>query len=188
MFAFSSDQFAEAQKAHVANLFALTNTAFDGFQKLAELNLQAARSALAESQDSIQAALSGNGLQDAISVPGKLAQPAAEKALAYARQVYEIASNTQAEFSKTVEAQYEQHNRSVQNFVDTFVKNAPAGSEALTALLQSTVAAANNTYDSVQKATRQAAETVKSNLEASAAVANGAVQQNARRAGTAAKQ
>jgi len=182
MFVFSSDQFAEAQKAHFANLFALTNTAFDGFQKLAELNLQAVKSNLAESQESVQAALSGGDLKDVFSAQGKFAQPAADKALAYARHVYEIASATQAELTKTVEAQYEQHNRSVQTFVDTFVKNAPAGSEAITALLQQTVAAANNTYESVQKASKQAAETVKSNIEASTAAATGAVQQSARRA------
>lgn len=182
MFVFSSDQFAEAQKAHFANLFALTNTAFDGFQKLAELNLQAAKSTLAESQDNIQAAWSGGELKDVFNAQGKFAQPAADKALAYARNVYEITSSTQAELAKTVEAQYEQHARSVQNFVDTFVKNAPTGSEAITALLQQTVAAANNTYESVQKATRQAAETVKSNFEASTAVASGAVQQARRTA------
>ncbi|MDF3888583.1 TIGR01841 family phasin [Cupriavidus basilensis] len=181
MFAFPSDQFAEAQKAHFANLFALTNTAFDGFQKLAELNLQAAKSSLAESQGNIEAALSGGDLKDVFNAQGRFAQPAADKALAYARHVYEIASGTQAEFAKAVEAQYEQHNRSVQTFVDTFVKNAPAGSEALTALLQQTVAAANNTYESVQKATKQAAETVKSNFEASTAVASGAAQQASRR-------
>ncbi|MGO4330624.1 TIGR01841 family phasin [Cupriavidus sp. 2TAF22] len=182
MFVFSSDQFAEAQKAHFANLFALTNTAFDGFQKLAELNLQAVKSSIAESQDNIQAALSGRDLRDVFTTRGTLAQPAADKALSYVQHVYEIASDTQTELAKAVEAQYEQHTRRVQAFVDTFVKNAPAGSEALTALLQSTVAAANNTYESVQKATKQAAETVKSNFEASTAVASGAVQQGARRA------
>ncbi|WP_059412265.1 phasin family protein [Cupriavidus basilensis] len=186
MFVFPSEQFAEVQKASFANLFALTNTAFDGFQKLAELNLQVAKSSLAESQDNIQAALSGRDLRDVFTTQGTLAQPAAEKALSYARQVYEIATETQAELAKTVEAQYEQNSRRVQGFVDTFVKNAPAGSEALTALLKSTVAAANNTYESVQKATKQAAETVKSNIEASAAAASGAVQQGTRRATKAA--
>ncbi|WP_420995579.1 phasin family protein [Cupriavidus sp. 30B13] len=174
MFVFSSEQFAEAQKANLANLFALTNTAFDGFQKLAELNLQAARSSIAESQDNIQAALSGRDLRDVFTTQGTLTQPAADKALSYVRHVYEIASETQAELTKAVEAQYEQHNRRVQTFVDTFVKNAPAGSEAITALLKSTVAAANNTYESVQKASKQAAETVKSNFEASTAAASGA--------------
>jgi phasin family protein len=179
---FMPDQFAAAQKANLGHLFTLTNIAVEGFQKLTELNLQAVRTTLAEGQDNVRAVLAGKDLRDVFAVQGNLAQPAAEKAIAYARNVYEIASNTQGELSKAVEAQYEQHNRNVQAFVDTFVKNAPAGSEALTALLQSSVAAASTTYQSIQNAAKQTAEIAKANLVTTAAAASGAAQQAASRA------
>lgn len=182
MTAFMSDQFAAVQKANLGHLFALTNMAFDGFQKLTELNLQAVRTTLAEGQEKVEAALAGKDIREVFAAQGNLAQPAAEKAVAYARHVYEIASNTHGELTKAVETQYEQHNRNVQAFVDTFVKNAPAGSEAITALLQSSVAAANNTYQSIQNAAKQTAEVAKANLATTAAAASGAVQQAAPRA------
>ncbi|KWR90754.1 TIGR01841 family phasin PhaP3 [Cupriavidus sp. IDO] len=177
-----SDQFAAVQKANLGHLFALTNTAFEGFQKLTELNLQAVKTTLAEGQGNVEAVLEGKDLREVFAAQGNLAQPAAEKAVAYARQVYEIAASTQAELSKAVEAQYEQHNRNVQAFVDTFVKNAPAGAEAITALLQSTVAAASNTYQSIQNAAKQTAEVAQANLATAAASATGAAQQAASRA------
>lgn len=176
------NQFAAAQKSNLNHLFALTNLAFDGFQKLTELNLQAIRTTLAEGQDNVEAVLAGKDLREVFAVQGKLAQPAAEKAVAYARHVYEIASNTQVELTKAVEAQYEQHNRNVQAFVDTYVKNAPAGSEAITGLLQSSVAAASSTYQSFQDAAKQTAEIAKANFARTAAAATGAAQQAAPRA------
>ncbi len=182
MFPFMPDQFVAAQKANLGHLFTLTNLAVEGFQKLTELNLQAAKTTLAEGQDNVRAVLAGKDLRDVFAVQGSLAQPAVEKAIAYARNVYEIAANTQGELTKAVEAHYEQHNRNVQAFVDTFVKNAPAGSEALTALLQSSVAAASTTYQSIQNAAKQTAEIAKANLVTTAAAASGAAQQAASRA------
>ena len=182
MSSFMPDQFAAVQNANLRHLFALTNMAFEGFQKLTELNLQAVRTALAEGQHNAEAVLAGKDLREVIAVEGNLAQPAVEKAVAYARDVYEIASSTQAELSKAVEAQYEQHTRNAQAFVDTFVKNAPAGSEAITALLQSSVAAASSTYQSFQNAAKQTAEVAKANFATTAVAASGAAQQAAPRA------
>lgn len=179
---FTPDQFAAVQKSNLSHLFALTNTAFEGFQKLTELNLQAVRTSLAEGQENVQAVLAGKDLREVLTVQSNLGQPAAEKAVAYARHVYEIAASTQAELSKAVEAHYEQHNRNVQAFVDTFVKNAPAGSEALTALVQSSVAAASSTYQSFQDAAKQTAEVAKANFAKTAAAANSAAQHAAPRA------
>ncbi|NOV26315.1 phasin family protein [Cupriavidus necator] len=170
---FTPEQFAAAQKSNLSHLFALTNTAFEGFQKLTELNLQAFRTTLTEGQENVEAVLAGKDLREVFAAQGTLAQPAAEKAVAYARHVYEIASNTQAELSKAVEAQYAQHNRNMQVLVDSFVQNAPAGSEALTALLQSGVAAASTTYQSLQDAAKQTAEVAKANFARSAAAASG---------------
>ncbi|MDF3888519.1 phasin family protein [Cupriavidus basilensis] len=176
---FAPDQFAVAQKANLANVFALTNTAFEAFQRLAELNLQATKSTLAESQDRIQALLAGKDLREVLAVQSGVAQPAADKAISYARHLLEIASSTQAEFAKLVEAQYEQHNSSVQAFVEHLVKNAPVGSEAATAVLQAAVAATNGTYSAVQKVAQQTAEAAKINIDAVTAVSSGAVRRAA---------
>ena len=52
------EQIAAAQKANFDTLFGLTNKAFEGVEKLVELNLQVVKSTLAESQENAQRALS----------------------------------------------------------------------------------------------------------------------------------
>jgi len=50
--------------------------------------------------------------------------------------------------------------------VDNAVKNAPAGTENAVVLIKSAVAAANNAFDSVQKAAKQAANVAEANFQA----------------------
>ncbi|KAF7962907.1 phasin [Cupriavidus sp. UYMU48A] len=174
MSAFTPDQFAALHKTNLTNLAMVSKSTIDGFQKLTELNLRTARSALTEGQENLNAVLAGKDPREAVAVQGNLAQPAAEKAISYARQVCEIAAQAQAELARAVEEQYEQHHRNMQAFVDTFVKNAPAGSEAVSALLQSTIDAAGNTYRSAQAVSRQMAEIARGNLAAGAGKDSGA--------------
>ena len=49
------DQFAAANKANLETLFGLTNKAFEGVEKLVELNLQVAKATLAETAEKLKA-------------------------------------------------------------------------------------------------------------------------------------
>ncbi len=159
------EQIAAAQKAHLESLFGLTSKAFESVEKLIELNVQVVKSTLAESQENVQRALSVKDAQELLALQASFAQPLAEKALAYGRHLYDIASSTQAEFAKVAESQYEEQNRKVQALVDNVAKDAPAGSETAVAALKSAINAANTTYETVQKATKQAVEIAESNFK-----------------------
>ena len=50
--------------------------------------------------------------------------------------------------------------------VDNVSKNAPAGSESAVAMFKSSVAAANNAFESVQKAVKQATDVAEANFAA----------------------
>jgi phage-related protein len=60
--------------------------------------------------------------------------------------------------------------------VDTTAKNAPAGSETAVAVMKSAVSAANNAFESVQKAVKQASDLAEANFTAVTNTANEAVQ------------
>jgi phasin family protein len=184
---FAPEQFAAAQKTHFDTLFSLTNKVFEGAEELTLLNLQAAKSILAEAQETAQKVLSVKDPQDLVGLHGTLTQPVAEKAQAYSRHVYEILTSTQAEFVKVAEAQFAEYSRSAQTFIDDVAKNAPAGSEAAVALLKSTIATANTTYDAVNKATKQAVEVAESNLDAASTAASKAAKDAAAQASRAPK-
>ncbi|RQR53989.1 phasin family protein [Burkholderia sp. Bp9126] len=177
------EQIAAAQKANLESLFGLTTKAFEGVEKLIELNLQVVKSTLAESQENAQRLLSVKDAQELIALQTSLAQPVAEKVLSYGRHVYEIASATQAEFAKVAEAQFEEQNKKVQALVDNVAKNAPAGSETAVAALKSALNAANTTYETVQKAAKQAVEIAETNFNAAAVATKAASAAASRRSG-----
>ncbi|PLZ02773.1 Phasin (PHA-granule associated protein) [Burkholderia sp. WAC0059] len=180
------EQFAAAQKANLETLFGLTGKAFEGVEKLVELNLQAVRSNIAETQEHAQRALSVKDVQELLALQASYTQPLAEKLLSYGRHLYEITATTQAEFARVAEAHYEDQNRKVQSLVDNVAKNAPAGSETAVAVIKSAINAANTTYETVHKAARQAVEIAESNFNAATAAAAKATTQASRSAAASA--
>ncbi|HNR84263.1 phasin family protein [Ottowia sp.] len=160
------EQLVASQKANMETLYGLTTKAFEGVEKLVELNLQATKAALAESQAHANAMLSVKDAQELIALQAGLFQPLAEKAAAYSRHLYDIASGTGAEFSKAFESKVAEGQAQFASLVDNAAKNAPAGSETAVAMMKSAVAAANNAFESVQKAVKQATDVAEANFNA----------------------
>ena len=160
------EQLVASQKANMETLYGLTTKAFEGVEKLVELNLQATKAALAESQAHANAMLSVKDAQELIALQAGLFQPLAEKAAAYSRHLYDIASGTGAEFSKAFESKVAEGQAQFASLVDNAAKNAPAGSETAVAMMKSAVAAANNAFESVQKAVKQATDMAEANFNA----------------------
>ena len=178
----TNEQVLAAQKANLETLFGLTNKAFEGVEKLVELNLQVAKASMNEAAESVKAALSAKDAQELLALQAGLLQPAAEKAAAYSRHLYDIATSTNADLTKMVEAQTAEAQAKFMGSVDAAMRNAPAGTENAVALVKSAVAAANNAFEGVQKATKQAASVAESSLQAMAASAEKATTTRARRA------
>ena len=162
------EQLAAANQANLDALVELTRKSFEGIERLVELNLQVARATMGDSAEQAKAMLSAKGPQELVSLQAGLVQPATEKATAYSRQIYEIASQTQAEVTKVVEAQMAAAQEKILALVDATVKNAPAGSENTVAVVRSAVTAANSAHESVQKAAKQAVGVAEANFEAMA--------------------
>ena len=162
----TAEQVLAANKANVETLFGLTQKAFEGVEKLVELNLQVAKTAMSEVADSTRAALSVKDAQELVALQQSLLQPVAEKAVSYGRHVYEIAASTNAAVAQVAEAQIADAQKKMVAVVDTAVKNAPAGTENAVTLVKSAVAAANNAFESVQKAAKQATDMAQANLQA----------------------
>ncbi|WP_374676463.1 TIGR01841 family phasin [Ideonella sp.] len=162
----TAEQLLAAHKANVETLFDLTNKAFEGVEKLVELNLQVAKASLGEAAETTKATLSVKDAQELLSLQAGLLQPAAEKAAAYSRHLYDIAASTNAEVSKAVESQMADVQKAFMATVDNAVKNAPAGTESAVALVKSAISAANNAYESAHKAAKQAAEVAEANFQA----------------------
>jgi phasin family protein len=162
---YTPEQLTAASKDSLESLLDLSNKAYSGVEKLVELNLQTARASLEDSAETAKAALSVKDVQEFLTLQAGLLQPAAEKAMAYGRQVYDIAAATQADVTKLFEGQFSAAQSKAMTLVDTAAKNAPAGSENVVALWKSAVAAANNAVETAQKAAKQAASVAEANIQ-----------------------
>jgi phasin family protein len=186
MFAFP-EQFSNATKASLDAQFAmmssLTSKAFEGMEKLVELNITAAKATLEESSQTVKQLLSAKDPQEFFSLSAAQAQPTAEKAMSYGRQVAAIASGTQAEFSRAAEAQIAETNRKVVSLVDEVTKNAPAGTESAVAALKAGIGNASAGYEQFSKTAKQAVEVMETNVNAAVNQFSQVAQKVAARAG-----
>lgn len=164
----TAEQMMAAHKANIETLYGLTQKAFEGVGKLMELNIQATKAALADSANNAQSLLSVKDVQELLAMQTSLMQPLAEKAAAYSRQMYEIASGTSSEFVKVAEAQGAEAQQKFMAVVDNVAKNAPAGSETAVAAMKHAVGAANSAMENVQKAVKQASDMAETNFNAMA--------------------
>lgn len=167
----TAEQLIATQKANAETAYTLANLALDGAEKVIRLNVQTAKSALDEAAVQVQAVLSVKDAQALVAIQGELLQPLAEKTAAYGRQVYDIASATNANLSKVLEAQLADLQQHFLAAVDTAFQNAPAGSENAVVLVKANIAAASSAYESMHKAATQAVEAARGNLSAAAAKA-----------------
>ena len=167
----TADQITSSHKANLEAFYGLTHSAFAGFEKMVELNMAAAKSALSDNQDHVHALMSVKDVQELMALQAGYMQPLSEKAVSFSRHMYEIATSTGSEFTKAVEDKAAETQKTVSNLVDSAVKNAPAGSETAVAMVKSAIAASQSAIESVQKAVKQATEAAESNMHAMAASA-----------------
>ena len=164
------EQFSNATKANFESQFAifssLTAKAFEGMEKLVELNITAAKASLEESSAATRQLLSAKDPQEFFALTAAQAQPTAEKAISYSRQVAAIAAGTQAEFTAAAEQQFAETNRKVVSLVDEVTKNAPAGSENVVAVIKATMGNATAGFEQLQKTSKQAAQAMETNVTA----------------------
>ncbi|WP_211444326.1 phasin family protein [Collimonas humicola] len=163
-----AEQFSAATKANFEANLALftdfTNKAFAGVEKLIDLNLNAAKASLEDSNATTQKLFAAKDPQEFFSLSAALAQPNTEKAIAYGRHFASIASSTQAELAKAAEAQVAETKRKVIEFVDQASKSVPPGAEGAVAFVKSAIGSANAGYEQFAKSTKQAVETLETNV------------------------
>ena len=157
---------AQAEAFKVSNTVA--TSAFDGAKKLLELNVQAARAGMEESNAQLKALLAAKdvkALNDMLTdLFTQYSKPDTSKAVAYVKQVYDISTATGSEVTALIERQVSASQKQLLDSVDALSKNAPAGSEGAVNALKQSVVTANAAYDQVTAATKQLLGLIEANL------------------------
>ena len=160
------EQFTQVNKAAFDSFQALALKSIQGFEKLAELNIQAAKSSVTESSDQVKALMTAKDPKAFADLAVSQAQPAAEKATAYAKHVYAISNDVGTEFASMIEKQFAEGSKQLNSAFDLMTKNAPSGSEGFVNFFKTAITSANTAYDQVTKATKQAVEMTEANFAA----------------------
>lgn len=164
-----NDQLVALNRAQLETALKFAEIGSEGVEKLVDLQFRTAKNAFA---DGLRAAKQLGAVKDATELSafgGNFPQPAWEKAQAYARSVYEVASATQAQITSLLEQQLGELNKNVEGVLEGALKNAPAGSEGAVAAVRSVVQSASAVCESMLKAAKQMAAMAEANAATTAA-------------------
>ena len=160
------EQLIALNKANLEVATRFATVALEGAERILDLQLKAAKSAFADTVENAKALAEVKDLQQFAALKDSIGQPSMEKAAAYAKSVYDVTSETQAEITKLVEEQIGEFNKQIVANLDKMVQSAPAGSEVGVAAVKSAIAAVNSAYDNLSKVAKQFADATQSNMEA----------------------
>lgn len=160
----NTEQFAAAYKSSFEVAMGLARKAFDGVEQITTLNLQVVKTGLGEVTEAGMAAFAAKDGQALLALQTGLLQASGEKASAYGKQVYGIVSGLQAEVQEVIGEQSAAAQSSFLALIEAAGKNAPEGSINGIEFFKSAFASANNAFDGLQRAGREAAETAEANF------------------------
>jgi phasin family protein len=167
------EQIQATNKANLEAILSLASTQFAAIEKFASLNANAVKSAFEDSIANARALAGAKDMQEFVNLQSTFAQPAIEKAIAYSKSVYEVATETGGEFSKVAERRVAEWNENLVSLLDKAAKNAPAGSDVAVSAVKQMIAAANSAYDNFTKVAKQATEIAEANVTAATETVKG---------------
>lgn len=159
------EQFRANYQAGVAAFFALTKPVVEGVQAVIDLNVQASKAAIAESEATLKGALETGNPAEFLTQQIGASQQVAAKAMSYGRHLVDIATTTQNELIQAAQAQSGENEQRFKAFSEGLAQNAPVGAESFVAAMNSTFAAVNNAAETLRGVTRQAIETAQSGFQ-----------------------
>ena len=167
------EQIQSAQRANVEARLTVANTQFAAFEKLANISASAVKSAFEDSIANTRALLGAKDIQEFVTLQNSFTQPAIEKAIAYSKSVYEVATEANSGLTRVAERRVAEWNENFVSLLDKVSKNAPAGSDVAVAAVKSMLAAANSAYDNMNKVAKQATEIAEANVAAATETVKG---------------
>jgi phasin family protein len=138
----------------------------EGTEKLIALQLQASRSLLEDMASQAQAFADLKDPQKLAAQLTSMKNPASEKISAYARQAYEISTETREAITETIQKHIHEGQDVAQTWIESASKTAPAGTEPMFAAARNALSLVRASLDHAAKVGQQAAESTNSHVGA----------------------
>ena len=163
------ESFASINRRAVEAALRFSRLSLDGYERVVTLQMNFAKSTLAAATKNARAAAQAKDVQEFLQVRAAAAEGVLERAVGYSRELYEVASDAQSEFSKIAEERMASLQQAVAESVDQAAKTAPAGSDVAVAAMKSSMAAATAAFDTLTKAARHATSFADAGVKAASA-------------------
>jgi len=123
-----NQQVPPSTKAHLESQFAfaseMSKQLFSAVQRINELNIQIAQTAMQDTLASTREVFSAQNPYDALSVAASQVQPAAERLRAYQQHLTDIAARAQVDLAKTAETHIPETSRTASAVADEVARRA----------------------------------------------------------------
>jgi phasin family protein len=165
---YNVSQFAELNKANVAQASKFAAIALENAEKLVKLNLSVAKAAIAQGVEGATAAASVKDVQELFALPTKYAETGVQSVVGYSQSLYELGSAVQSQYSAFAEEAIAGYTKGLASWVEKASASAPAGSEVAINAFKSSVAATSAAFDQFQKASKQVVSFADASVRAAA--------------------
>ena len=158
------EQMSVAQKASAEVLMTLMRTSFEGMQRLAELNMAAARETFSSNVATVTKLAASKDVGDMARANQELARP--ERMLEYWRSVYDLVSAMQKDVSAVMQANYTQLTRTAASAIEQKKSSAVDGSDVIAGVMKNMLEQTNNAFDNMTAVTNQMTNMANANIQA----------------------
>jgi phasin family protein len=152
----TQEQIAAANKSNMETLAQLSRKAFEGVEKLLELNLQVTKTLMHENVQHIEHAAQVEDVKEFLTAQANYVQPMTEKALSYSRHLYSILQDTRSEMTNITQDDLKKRTENFNELIKSFSLNTPESTNAMANLMKQAIANANTSFEASQKALKQA--------------------------------
>jgi phasin family protein len=153
------EDFTRLQQEALAASGATAARTLEAFGKLAELNMNTARTALQQSSEQIAALMQARDAKALSDLVTSLARLSSDQFAAYAKAIYSISSETGTDVADLVRQQIAQSNAQLAATVESLAKSAPGTPTTANEFIAQSLNAAQAAYEQMQAAARQFTQT-----------------------------
>ncbi|MDH5245125.1 MAG: phasin family protein [Betaproteobacteria bacterium] len=165
------DQMSAAQKATMEALAAIMRTSFDGMQRLAELNMAAARNAFSSNVSTISKLAASKDLSAMAPLGQELAKP--ERMMEYWHDVYSLVSAMQKDVTAVMQANYGQLAKSAAAAIEQKMSSGTDGSDAIADVMKNMLEQGNKAFDNMAAMASQMTSMANAQIQSAASAMAG---------------
>ena len=158
------EQITAAQKASAEVLMTLMRTSFEGMQRLAELNIAAARETFSNNVATVSKLAASRDVGDMARANQELARP--ERLLEYWRNVYDLVTAMQKDVTAVMQANYTQLTKSAASAIEQKKSSAMDGSDVMANVMKNMLEQTNKAFDNMTAVANQMTHMANANIQA----------------------